>query len=376
MPRTTLNRIILQTVLLLTLTTASFPSSCLAQNRADASPIPVKVAHASSQFLYREASFPSCHAATIAVTRSGKLISCFFGGSWEGCNDVCIWQCEKHPGDTSWTAPHVVARGDVGDTVQHPCWNPVLFQMPGHKGELLLFYKTGIFIRDWVGHLQRSTDGGETWSRNLTLDSGYLGAIRNVPILIGKRLICPSSDEKVRWCSHFEISEDRGRTWRYIPLSTGDSIQSIQPTLLEHKDGTLQSLSRTKEGFLATTFSHDGGLSWETEHLTRIPNNNSGIAALTLHMKRRSDPLDGLFVMVYNPTTKEKAKEFGPRTPLVMAVSRDGSHWQDLLTLDEGEGEFSYPTIIQDPSNPNRLHVVYTWNRKRIRYYCIEISGE
>lgn len=65
-----------------------------------------------------------------------------------------------------------------------------------------------------------------------------------------------------------------------------------------------------------------------------------------------------------------RSKEFGPRTPLTLALSRDGLHWQDVLTLEEGTGEFSYPSIIESNST---LHIVYTWNRKKIKYVKVEV---
>lgn len=327
---------------------------------------------ACSEFLYDTASFPSCHAATIAAVPGGDLVVAFFGGSWEGAGDVCIWMCRKGKGDTEWSAPVVVATGAVGDTVQHPCWNPVLYQEPGRKGELLLFYKTGIYIKDWVGHLMRSRDGGKSWSEPEELgryqdgkdDFAYLGAIKNKPVNVDERIIAPSSDESVRWQIHFEVSEDRGRHWRYVSVPSADTILSIQPAILTHPDGTLQALCRTKNGYLSTTYSHDGGLSWEPEQLTDIPNNNSGIDCTTLS--------NGLFAMVYNPAGKERGQEFGPRTPLVLAFSRDGLHWHDTLTLEEGEGEFSYPSVIEADG---ALHIVYTWNRKRIKYVQVKTGN-
>ena len=322
-----------------------------------------------SQFLYDTASFPSCHAATIEALPNGDLVAAFFGGSWEGANDVCIWLCRKGKDDTAWSAPTVVASGDVGDTVQHPCWNPVLYQVPGDDGELLLFYKTGIYIRDWVGHLIRSCDGGHTWSQPETLgrhhtdsiDYPYLGAIKNKPISVGGRIIAPSSDESVRWQIHFELSDDGGTTWHYVSVPSSDTLISIQPAIITHADGTLQALCRTKNGYLSTTYSHDGGLSWTPEQLTNIPNNNSGIDCVTI--------ADGRFAMVYNPAGKERGKEFGPRTPLTLALSNDGLLWTEVLTLEEGPGEFSYPAVIADG---DVLHIVYTWNRRKIKYVKVQ----
>ena len=41
------------------------------------------------------------------------------------------------------------------------------------------------------------------------------------------------------------------------------------------------------------------------------------------------------------------------------------NQWHDALTLEEGEGEFSYPSMIE---SDGELHIVYTWNRQRIKY--------
>ena len=79
---------------------------------------------------------------------------------------------------------------------------------------------------------------------------------------------------------------------------------------------------------------------------------------------------DGRYAMVYNPTGKECSKEFGPRTPLTVALSNDGLHWTDVLNLEEGPGEFSYPSVIW---KDKELHIVYTWNRKKIGYVRVEV---
>ncbi len=54
----------------------------------------------------------------------------------------------------------------------------------------------------------------------------------------------------------------------------------------------------------------------------------------------------------------------------IVAPSRDGLHWQDVLTLEEGAGEHSFPNIIEFNST---LHIVYTWNRKKIKYVKVEV---
>ena len=257
-----------------------------------------------------------------------------------------------------------------------PAGTPCCSKRPEKKGELLLFYKTGIYIKDWVGHILRSKDGGKTWRKSKQLPQyqsadghsyPYLGAIKNKPIVVGDRIVAPSSDESVRWQIHFEVSEDNGKSWQYITVPSADTFISIQPTILIHPDGALQALCRTKNGYLSITYSRDGGLTWEPEQLTDIPNNNSGIDCVALTGENA-----GLFAMVYNPAGKERGKEFGPRTPLTLALSRDGLHWQEVLTLEEGEGEFSYPSIIE--GRDGSLHIVYTWNRRKIKYANVRVG--
>src|SRR5437867_5852309 len=90
------------------------------------------------EFVFERAPFASAHASTIVETRDG-LVAAWFGGTREGAVDVGIWLSRR--GATGWTAPVEVATGVQPDGSRHPCWNPVLFQMPDKS--LSLFYKVG-----------------------------------------------------------------------------------------------------------------------------------------------------------------------------------------------------------------------------------------
>lgn len=89
--------------------------------------------------------------------------------------------------------------------------------------------------------------------------------------------------------------------------------------------------------------------------LTSLPNPNSGLDAVTLR--------DGRQLIVYNHTASG-------RSPLNVAVSRDGKVWEAALTLESEPGEFSYPAVIQ--SRDGMVHVTYTWNRVRIKHVEID----
>jgi len=159
-----------------------------------------------SEYIFTEASFPESHASTIAETPAG-LVAAWFGGTKEGYKDVCIWV--SHLNNHQWSAPQKVADGIMNDSLRHPCYNPVLYQVP--NGELLLFYKIGPNVAGWTGWMKRSKDNGHTWSEREALPDGFLGPIKNKPVLLDGVLVCPSSTEKTGWKVHFEYTKDAGK---------------------------------------------------------------------------------------------------------------------------------------------------------------------
>jgi alpha-L-rhamnosidase len=314
----------------------------------------------TDEFIFDTASFPSCHASTIAETPKG-LIAAWFGGKREGAPDVCIYTSRNVDG--KWTAPTLVADGIVNDTLRYPCWNPVLYQMPG--GDLLLFYKIGPRPASWKGWMKRSKDNGITWSAAEALPEGFLGAIKDKPVMVGNKLICPSSTENNGWHVHLEVTTDAGKTWSLIKLDS--SMEAIQPTLLAYKDGRLQILCRTKKRCVATSWSNDGGKTWSALACSQLPNNNSGLDAVSLK--------DGRQLIVYNhvipPVNAKNGK--GDRTPLNVALSKDGVHWYASAVLEDSPiSQYSYPSVIQ--SKDGMIHIVYTWRRKKIKYVKIDPS--
>lgn len=292
------------------------------------------------------------HASTIAESQ-GKLVAAWFAGKREGHRHVGIW-ASYHNGD-SWEEPTPVADGTGLDDRVRPCWNPVLFQP--RDGPLMLFYKVGIKPRKWWGMLMTSEDGGRTWSPPGRLPDGIYGPAKNKPLQLDNgALLCPSSTEARGWHVHFELTRDFGRTWERIgPVRDGRGLAAIQPALLSYPDGTLQALCRTRKKVIASTRSSDGGRTWSELASLSLPNPNSGIDAVTLR--------DGRQLLVYNHASRH-------RSPLNAAVSLDGRHWEDVLTLEDGRGEFSYPAVIQ--ASDGRIHVTYTYKRRTIKHVVLD----
>lgn len=70
--------------------------------------------------------FAQCHASTIEESQTGELLTSWFAGPYEGSKDVAIWG-SVYDGD-GWSVPTVWADGKINDSLQYPCWNPVLVQ--------------------------------------------------------------------------------------------------------------------------------------------------------------------------------------------------------------------------------------------------------
>jgi predicted neuraminidase len=308
-----------------------------------------------SEFIYETAPFPQCHASTIAETKTG-LIAAWFGGTREGNPDVGIWLSRQEAG--AWTAPVEVADGAELATNRYACWNPVLFQP--RQGPLLLFYKVGPNPRGWWGMLMMSDDGGKTWSKPRRLPQGILGPIKNKPVQLATgEMLCPSSTEDHGWRVHFERTSDFSKSWQATPpMNQGEAIEAIQPSILFHTDGRLQALGRTRQQKLFQIWSDDDGKTWGRMTLLSLPNPNSGTDAVTLQ--------DGRQLLVYNHSSQPKG-----RSPLNIAVSRDGEAWQAALVLeDEPACEFSYPAVIQ--TSDGMVHITYTWKRRRVKHTVID----
>lgn len=325
---------------------------------------PASPALVTHEFIYEKATYPSCHASTIVETAQGGLVAAWFGGTAEKNPDVCIWVAHYDKAKKAWTTGVEVANGVQADGKRHPTWNPVLFQ-PRGNAPLMLFYKVGPTPQTWWGELRTSTDGGKTWGAAQRLPNGIFGPIKNKPVqLADGTILNPTSDETderpSKWRVYFERSTDGGKTWAKTPfLNDGVKVGAIQPSILFHDKiggAKLQALGRTRQGKVFTVSSEDSGKTWgEMSLIDALPNPSSGTDAVTLK--------DGRHVLIYNPVPRG-------RTPLKVAISRDGREWKDVLTLEDEPGEYSYPAIIQ--TNDGRVHATYTWKRQRIRHAVID----
>ena len=227
------------------------------------------------------------------------------------------------------------------------------------------------------------------------LPDGILGPIKDKPLVLSSGVIVSgSSVENGKWTAWIERSTDDGKSWtKFGPITVPDNIdvpsaalppaseqafpaQSdssvhtklyppssetigiIQPAVVRIAGNHLRfyARSRTKTARIAVADSYDEGRTWTQAHFIALPNPNSGIDALRLK--------DGRIILIFN-------NSFNARTPLNLAVSRDGEHFQIFKTLEDGPGQYSYPAIIQ-LSNAD-LMMTYSWRRETIKYVFLPL---
>ena len=327
------------------------------------------------------------HASTLVELKNGDILAAWFAGTKEGAPDVAIYSSRLHAG--TWSAPAELARAD-----KVACWNPALFHTK--DGRLWLYYKYGTHPSTWLGARKFSTDEGLTWSPEEYLPEGILGPIKDKPLILPDgTIVSGSSVENGKWAAWIERSTDSGATWtKFGPITLPDAadipdagaiaagklvdtptpdepihtkfyppsrttVGIIQPAVVSLGAHHFRFYARghTKAARIAISDSLDDGKPWSPARLIALPNPNSGIDAVRLE--------DGRIVLIFN-------NSYNTRTPLNLAVSKDGEHFNVFKTLEDAPGQYSYPAIIQAANGD--LLMTYSWHRETIKFLRVPLS--
>jgi len=289
---------------------------------------------------------PFNHAPTLVELPGRDLLAAWYGGSYEGARDVVVLSSRFERISNAWKEPSVLV-----DTPDRSDGNPVLFV--DRYENVWLFYVTmeGNWWDSCVIKYVKSEDGGFTWSSPTILRSEWGWMTRNKPLTLRNGYILLPIYDEDRWRSMVMISEDDGETWtRYGDIKTDQGV--IQPTVVQLRDGSLLMYMRTggKGGYIWKSASTDNGRTWTAACKTQLRNPNSSI-----EMVKTSDRN---IVLAFNDSS-------AGRSPLNVALStNDGCTWPFKKSLEIGQGEFSYPSVIQ--SRDGNIHVVYTHRRGEI----------
>jgi len=308
---------------------------------------------------------PSVHGANVIEKRDGGLLATWFGGSREGGRDVALWGADYNPASQQWSLPRRIigpaeTKAALGRYIK-TVGNSVLVR--GGRDELWLYY-VSVSVGGWAGsalNVALSRDEGKTWGapRRLitspffnvsTLNKSaavrYSDGSIGLPVyheFIGKFSELLHVDSKAQVLDKRRITQGR---------------HSIQPLVLpldsEHAIALMRDTGPSP-GHVLSSNSADAGQHWSADQALELPNPDSAVAGL-----RRPD---GSLLLVYNDLA-------AGRNSLALAVSCDqGKSWKTVRHFEQapdGTGEYSYPYLIR--ASDGNMHLLYTWNRKRIRH--------
>ncbi|QWE20014.1 exo-alpha-sialidase [Polynucleobacter sp. AP-Kolm-20A-A1] len=312
----------------------------------------------------------SVHAASLIALKDGAIRAFWFAGSREGAADVAIYSAVFDPKANQWSAPTVAmdrisAEKGLSRYIAK-LGNPVPTRLA--DGRLQLFFVT-VSIGGWAGSSISSIvsdDEGLTWSNPQRLISSPL---INLSTLVKSpavqfsdgRLGLPAYHEWIGRFGEF-LRIDAGQVIDKRRMSSGRS--AIQPLLFvnDPQDAIAvfrQTRSSGKPKQIPVSYTQNSGQSWQVSEDLPIANPNSAVTGLTLN--------SGARLLVLNNI------EAG-RYRLVLLISDAKSdRWQTVEVLeddgalaDEQRKEFSYPYLITVDGND--AHLVYTWDRKKIRH--------
>jgi predicted neuraminidase len=295
-----------------------------------------------------------CHSSCIIETSPGHLCAAWKAKSGQGFSNRDL----KGGSFGAWVSLYDGASWSEAIEVAHSedaiVWTPILCKLSSQ--EILLFYRIGPSPRQVVSYLMRSFDGGKTWSDAEILPAGIIGPTKCHPLVLGRKIISPSSVEvgsplsqdKAAAC-WIEISEDAGKTWSKVgPIQIpGRKFGVIEPSLFVDRQGNLRMFCRDRancigeQGWVQTAVSSDGGWHWSSLEPLSLPNPDSGIDTASLS--------NGDVLLAYNHSATD-------RYPLALAISSDdGATWSPPAILENNSGEF--PSVIR--TSDGLVHVIY-----------------
>lgn len=314
----------------------------------------------------------SVHGSAICDLPSGDQLAVWYGGAREGATDVALFTARRGPRAEVWSQPEMVvdrvsAAGEL-ERVVKKVGNAVVF--PVRTGLVWMVYVT-VTMGGWSGsalNVKTSRDEGRTWSpsRRLTLNP-FLNVstlVRNKPIFAADGRIGLPVYHELAWKFPQMLwltpgTDGAVQEYRIRNLSTESRL--IQPTLVPlGEDRVLMMLrDQSSERRVRTAYSEDNGWTWSETEASGLPNPDAAIDALGLR--------DGRILVAYNDAV-------AGRENLRLAVSSDqGRTWKPGPAIEAALGkEYSYPFLTEDDAG--RIHLTYTWERKRIRHVEFNIA--
>lgn len=328
------------------------------------------------------AEHPRNDSASIVELQSGELFGVWiemhaseFGGNDEAPSSIASKRSNN--GGLTWNDHRIEVAPGEGD---RSVYNPSLVLLP--DGDLLFFYLKYHRL-EWnqpleaSGFIKRSTDGGRTWSRPVTIwDHEPFGCANDTFTLLSDGRLLKSCEHVPYWGSYPQcvsrsgcfISDDNGRTWAQPKCFAGLPLRgAMENHIAEADSGDLVMAMRNQLGNVFLSRSTDRGENWTHPQATGLSSSES-MSSLT------RIPTTGNLLLIWNHARYDHTYDHsGKRTPLTVAISRDeGITWESLKRIeDDPLFEFSnigcahlsggrilisyFTSKMADPAHPGRL---------------------
>lgn len=223
-------------------------------------------------------------------------------------------------------------------------------------------------------YLLYSDDCGETWSKPINLNDqvkpeneSFMGVCpgRGMQIEYGEyagRLIFTTyylNPENMEQSFVAIYSDDHGATWHAgNPVDLTEDVPSASETqLVQFPDGSLQSFSRTTVGYVASSRSYDGGITWSGPVVEQsLPlTTGSGCQLSAINFNGKIDGKDA--VLLSAPAVEGRKNGF---IYVGLIDASDGSYqivWTYKKEITDKDTHFAYSCLTQ--LNDNQIGILY-----------------
>lgn len=284
------------------------------------------------------------HCSSVLSTHGGGLACVWYEGAYETSSNMRLMISRK-PEGSAWHRPEVLF-----DFHGMGLGNPVLWR--SSHGDLRLTF-SALLSESWKESLlfvSSSRDEGASWSEP-TLFVPRKGMMAKTRPIYGEggQLIFPLYDE-AQYCPYLWLHEGSDLLAGSFVAETMARGKAIQPVLARLADGRILMLCRTNQGALWQSYSSNDGYTWTILRPAELPNPDSAVDMIRLR--------DGRLLLAGNPSKVERKR-------LSAFVSSDaGTSWTEAAEIVSGEGEYSYPSLIEEEDGT--LSVTYTCDRRAI----------
>jgi len=312
---------------------------------------------------------PRHSEASVVELKDGSLLMAWqnhkrsnFGSGDQAPSDISLMNSTDN--GKTWQNRRVAARMSGGCV---NVYSPTLFR--NADGTLSLFFKRYTQLERGKPQLSsffriRSRDEGATWTEEEVLweNKSYSTLNHSVKRLLDGSAVMPvteSSGNLWEAGSSFSVSvlrsEDDFATWTGSEKITVPMRGLMEPCIAQSPDGTLNMVMRTQLGSVFFSRSTDGGRSWSKAQTTGLKAPESCPCIVSV-------PDTDAQLVIWNNSEYDMfwTSHYGKRTPLTMAISRDGLRtFTDFFDIETDSGwAFTNPSVTVTSSG---LFVLNYW---------------